>query len=387
MFNRILRGCLIAAVLTQIVNAQALYTIPDNIETRWASPENPKGEKGKAGSTNGGRKGSPSFALKAGEQRILAEASGTSGTLRRIWITINDRSPKMLRGLRLDFFWDGAKTPAISAPLGDLFGMGLGQMATFQSALFASPEGRSFNCYIPMPFKTGMKMVVTNETDTDLRAFYYDVDYTLGDRHGADVLYFHAYFRRETPTQIQRDYELLPKVEGKGRFLGINAGVIINQKRYFKSWWGEGEVKVYLDGDNLLPTLSGTGTEDYVGTGWGLGQYANQYQGCLLADGEGMRYSFYRYHVPDPVYFRRDVRVTIQQIGIILPKETGVFSSSSAPIYKAGPGLVEMDKTRLKPYELYEREDDWSSCAYFYLDRPENGLPRLVPVQRRIEGL
>src|SRR5262245_51961742 len=104
MFNRILRGCLIASVLPQIVNAQALYTIPDNIETRWASPENPKGEKGKAGSTNGGRKGSPSFALKAGEQRILAEASGTSGTLRRIWITINDRSPKMLRGLRLDFF-------------------------------------------------------------------------------------------------------------------------------------------------------------------------------------------------------------------------------------------------------------------------------------------
>jgi hypothetical protein len=243
MFIRILRGCLMASVLTQIVGAQSLYTIPDDVETRWASPENPRGEKGKAGPTNGGRKGSPAFPLKAGEQRVLAEAFGTSGTVRRIWITIDDRSPKMLRGLRLDFFWDGAKTSAVSTPLGDFFGMGLGQMATFQSALFASPEGRSFNCYVPMPFKTGMKMVVTNETDTD------------------------------------------------------------------------------------------------------------------------------------------------QQIGIILPEDVGAFSSSSAPVYKAGPGLVEMDKTRLKPYVLFEREDDWSSCAYFYLDRPENGLPRLAPAERRIEGL
>jgi Protein of unknown function (DUF2961) len=387
MFIRILCVCLIVTVLTQIVNAQSLYTIPDNVETRWASPENPKGEKGKAGQTNGGRKGSPAFPLKAGEQRVLAEVSGTSGTVRRIWITIADRSPKMLRGLRLDFYWDGAKTPAVSAPLGDFFGMGLGEMTTFQSALFASPEGRSFNCYVPMPFRTGIRLVVTNETDTDLRAFFYDVDYTLGDRHGAEVLYFHAYFRREKPTQMQRDYALLPKVMGKGRFLGINAGVIVNQKSYSKSWWGEGEVKVYLDGDNLLPTLSGTGTEDYAGTGWGLGRYANQYQGCLVADEEKMRYSFYRYHVPDPIYFRRDIRVTIQQIGFILPKDIEALSSSNVPIYKTGPGLIEIDKTRLKPFEPFEREDDWSSCAYFYLDKPENGLPRLEPVERRIEGL
>jgi Protein of unknown function (DUF2961) len=387
MFIRILCGCLIASVLAQVADAQSLFTIPDNVETRWASPENPKGEKGRAAQSNGGRKGSPSFPLKAGEQRILAEASAVSGTIRRIWVTISDRSPKMLRGLRLDFYWDGAKTPAVSAPLGDFFGMGLGQMAIFQSALFASPEGRSFNCYIPMPFRTGMKMIVTNETDTDLRDFYYDVDYTLGDKHGADVLYFHTYFHRENPTKMQQDYELLPSVDGKGRFLGVNVGVIVNQERYFKSWWGEGEVKVYLDGDNSLPTLSGTGSEDYVGTGWGLSQYANQYQGCLVADGEKMRYSFYRYHVPDPIYFRRDVRVTIQQIGITLPKEIEAFSSNNIPLYKAGPGLVEMDKKRLRPYELFEREDDWSSCAYFYLDKPENRLPRLAAVGRRTEGL
>jgi hypothetical protein len=201
--------------LAPAINAQSLFTLPEDVQTRWASPENPTGEKGKGGQANDGREGSSAFGLKAGEQRVLAEVSGTSGTIRRIWATILDRSPKMLRGLRLDFYWDGAKTPAVSAPIGDFFGQGLGHMTTFQSALFTSPEGRSFNCTVPMPFRTGMKLVVTNESDMDLQLLYYDVDYTIGDKHGADVLYFHAYFNREKPTKLQKDYVLLPKVEGK----------------------------------------------------------------------------------------------------------------------------------------------------------------------------
>src|ERR1019366_842379 len=99
----------------------------------------------------------------------------------RIWVTIDNRSPKMLRGVKFEAFWDGASTPAISSPLADFFSNGLGRMATFQSALFASPEGRSFNCYAPMPFRKGAQIVVTNETDTDLGAFYYDIDCTIGD--------------------------------------------------------------------------------------------------------------------------------------------------------------------------------------------------------------
>ena len=364
-----------------------LYTFPGNIETRWASPENPAGEKGQAGKANAGRKGSPAFPLSAGEQRVLAEISGTSGTVRRIWVTIFDRSPKMLRGLRLDFYWDGAKRPAVSAPFGDFFGMGLGETAAFQSDLFANPEGRSFVCYVPMPFKTGMKLVVTNESDSDLQLFFYDVDYTIGDQHGEDTLYFHAYFNRESPTRMQQDYELLPKIEGKGRFLGVNIGVIANQKRYGRTWWGEGEVKMYLDGDGLLPSLSGTGTEDYIGTAWMLGQYASLYQGCLLADHEQMRYCFYRYHIPDPIYFRSDIRVTIQQIGIILPEDIEAFSNAQTPIYKAGKDLIEMDRAHLQPFELFEREDDWSSCSYFYLDKPENKLRTLLSIEDRIKGL
>ena len=135
--------------------AQTLYEMPEGVESRWASGENPAGAKGQAGQANGGRKGAPTVAIKAGASRVLAAATGTSGTVRRIWMTFPDRSPRMLRSLRLDIYWDGAQTPAVSAPVGDFFGVGLGLAPAFQSALFANPEGRSFNCFIPMPFRNG----------------------------------------------------------------------------------------------------------------------------------------------------------------------------------------------------------------------------------------
>jgi hypothetical protein len=364
--------------------AQSLYEMPEGVESRWASGENPTGEKGKAGQSNAGRKGSPTVPIKAGESRVIAEAVGTSGTVRRIWMTFPDRSPRMLRSLRIDMYWDGAKTPAVSAPLGDFFGLGLGQMTVFQSALFANPEGRSFNCFIPMPFKTGMKIVVTNESAADLEELFYDVDYTLGDRHAANTLYFHAHFRRENPTRLKQDYELLPRVEGRGRYLGTNVGVIVNQKTYFNTWWGEGEVKIYLDGDREFPTMSGTGAEDYVGTAWGQGAYAHDFQGSPVADEKNMRWCFYRYHVPDPVYFHRDIRVTIQQIGYLAPHSRDPVVKAGRKLYRTGPGLVEMDTSK---DGRFEREDDYSSCTYFYLDRPENRLPPLAPVAQRVEGL
>jgi hypothetical protein len=374
----------LAVSLARSISAQPLYTIPDGVETRWASPENPGGEKGKGGTVNAGRKGRPMTPVKAGESLTLAEVRGTSGTVRRIWATIDDRSPAMLRGLKIEMFWDGAATPAVSAPWGDFFGLGLGQMVTFQSALFTSPEGRSFVCYLPMPFRTGMKIAVTNESGKDLAMLFYDVDYTLGDKHGEGVLYFHAHYRRENPTRLQQDYELLPRVPGKGRFLGVNAGVIADKKHYGSSWWGEGEVKVFLDGDGELPTLNGTGTEDYIGTGWGQGQYANLYQGCHYANHDQMRYCFYRFHIPDPVYFRKEIRVTIQQIGWAGKEQFGDIYLSGDKVYQAGPGLVEREKFSSG---LFERRDDWSSCAYFYLDRPENGLPRIDPPETRMRGL
>jgi len=399
-----------------------LFRVPNHIQTRWASAENWRGEKGAAckgedidpgiaaanrrgvvGAVNlgDGRKRSAQFLLPPGSSKILAEARGSSGMIRRIWLTLGNRSPEWLRGVRLDIHWDGAATPAVSAPLGDFFGHGLGRMATFENALFSSPEGRSFVCIAPMPFRTGMKVVLTNELPPDPGAndptklqCYFDVDYTLGDRHEADIAYFHAHWRRERPTTLGRDFEFLPRVTGRGRFLGVNVGVIPDTATYQRHWWGEGEAKFYLDGDTDHPTLCGTGTEDYIGTAWGQGKYANLYQGCPLADGEAFRYCFYRLHIPDPVYFQSDLRVTMQQIGSLSPH-------GNLDMLKAGRQLTLGDqpidhRAKLKDFEedisfggwsLFERQDDWSSCAWFYLDRPENGLPALAPVAERIVGL
>jgi hypothetical protein len=374
----------LATLTTQTAFAQALYEMQEGVEMRWASPENPKGERGRGAQSMGGRKGSPTIAIKAGASAVLAEAQNSSGMVRRLWMTIPDRSPQMLRGLRLDMYWDGAQNPAVSAPLGDFFGVGLGQMATFQSALFSNPEGRSFNSVVPMPFRTGMKIVMTNESGRDLPELFYDVNYTLGDRHPANVLYFHAHWRRENPTTLQRDYEILPRVEGRGRYLGTNIGVIVDRETYFNTWWGEGEVKIYLDGDTQFPTIAGTGTEDYIGTAWGQGQFAHLYQGSPVADEGNMRWCFYRYHVVDPIFFRRDVRVTMQQIGYLADHSRGGLVRTGRRIYRAGPGLVEKD---LREDGKFERADDWSSTAYFYLDQPQNSLPKLAAVEKRIAGL
>ncbi len=373
-----------------IYDPKSLYHLPKGVETRWASPENWDGKRGAGGKENAGRKGSPCFFLPEGEEKVLAEVTGTSGTLRRIWITISDRTPKMLRGLRLDIYWDGAESPAVSAPIGDFFGHGLGRMRPFESFLFSSPEGRSFNSFVPMPFKKGMKVVVTNESNTNLTLFYYDVDYTIGDEHKDDVPYFHAHFRRENPTTLKKDFEILPEVIGRGRYLGAHIGVIVNKKAYATTWWGEGEVKIYLDGDREYPTLCGTGTEDYIGTAFGQGRFSHIYQGCPLADDKNMQFSFYRLHIPDPVYFKKDIRVTLQQMGIWEVETKKLLIKSSPKVFRAGPGMEEVDLRELGddwPIGYYEREDDVSSCVYFYLDRPTNDLDPIDSAQKRMEGL
>jgi hypothetical protein len=377
--------CCIAETLAGRVYAQALYTAPSGIETRWTSPENPQGEKGIGGQSNGGRKGRPAISIKAGEQVTLAEVHGSSGTVRRIWATFNDRSPAMLRGLKIEMFWDDSSKPAVSAPFGDFFGMALGHMTAFQSALFASPEGKSFNCFVPMPFRTAMKIVVKNESGRDLLLFFYDIDYTLGDKHGKDDLYFHAHFRREDPTTLQKDFEILPEVIGRGRYLGASIGVKANRELYADKWWGEGEVKVYLDGDREWPTLAGTGTEDYVGDAWDLNQFSNLYQGAIYGDSAKMEYSLYRFHVPDPVYFRSRVRVTIQQIGLIAGASADdPIYATQTPVYKAGPGRVAIGKGS---FEMFERQDSWSAVAYFYLDKPTDALPELESPEERMKGM
>jgi len=365
-----------------------LYSFPKNIETRWASPENPHGARGAAAQSHQGRKGRPCLPLAAGEQVVLAHAPNICGIVHRIWLTVSDRSPAMLRSLRLDIFWDGAATPAVSAPVADFFGQGLGRCQVFESVFFSNPEGRSFNCILPMPFQKGFRILLTNESATNLDMLFYDVNYTLGD-HMEEPMYLHACWRRENPTTMLQDYVVLPKIEGRGRYLGANFGVIVDSKNYPNTWWGEGECKIFLDGDTTSPTLAGTGTEDYIGTAWGQGQYAHLHQGCHLADAANGQYAFYRYHAPDPVYFHRDIRVTFQQIGWCDGKALKHFRETGRQL--AGSGTSAGKPINMEPPEnpsnIFERADDWSSCSYFYLDRPESNLPPLAPLSTRTTGL
>ena len=378
----------------------AIYRRPSGVRTRWASFENLTGAKGAGGMANRGGKGHSTESLAPGESKLLCRADG-AGTIDRIWLSPIDRSPEMLRSLRIDMFWDDADEPAVSAPLGDFFGVGLGRTVPFECELFANPEGRSFISYVPMPFRSGARIVLTNESQRLLSHMAYDVGYTLLDALPDDALYFHAHWHREDPTTLGRDFEILPGVSGMGRYLGANIGVIANPD--YGCWWGEGEVKVYLDGDGEWPTLVGTGTEDYVGAAWAIGPFAHRFCGCTVADEEARRYCFYRYHVPDPVWFDADCRVTIQQMGgaetghvialmdrglPVMPVATDGADPKDAVGLLDGPEPVDIRDPDL-PGEFvnFLREDDWSATACFYLDRPTSGLPPLQPVEERTAGL
>ncbi len=377
----------------------ALYKKHPNVESRWVSFENPSGEKGQGGKENRGAKGHAFDSLQAGETKVLLDVAGC-GIIHRMWFTLREREPEMLRSLRLEMVWDGADTPAVSVPFGDFCCAILGRPTAFENALFANPEGRSFNCYIPMPFRTGAKISMTNDSHRPVLKLFYDVNYTLTDSHPEDVLYFHAYWRRERWTSLEKDFEVLPRVCGEGRFLGANIGVIIHPDNM--GWWGEGEVKMYMDGDMEYPTIVGTGTEDYIGTGWGQGVYQQQYQGSLIADARNGQYGFYRYHIPDPVYFHEDLRVTIQQMGGSAKKNVLELLEKGVPVKPVsvdyGTTFVKLLETSLEadlddhesPADAWTnmyRQDDWSAVAFFYLDSPENGLPEIAPVESRIEGL
>jgi len=360
-----------------------LFRKMNGVTTRWASPENFDAARGAGAKTHEGRKGSANFPLAAGEGRTLLNIEGSSGTLRRMWFTLEDRSAEVLRGLRIDIFWDGGASPAVSVPFGDFFAQSLGRTGVFECALFSNPEGRSFNAVVPMPFRSACRVELTNESTVDIASIFYDINVTLGDSHDADVLYFHAHWHRANPTTLRDDFELLPRVTGAGRFLGVNVGVIAHSD----GWWGEGEVKMYLDGDAEFPTLCGTGTEDYIGTAWGQGQYAQLYQGCPIADAENRQYSFYRLHIPDPIFFDTDIRVTMQQLGVCGPTGARENKAAGTPLYRGSQPLNFDDMIANQGCSVYERQDDWCACAYFYLDRPVNGLPPLAPVGSRIADL
>lgn len=316
--------------------------------SRSVSFENPTGAPGAGGTVAGplgvGRKGAPARMIASGETVTLMDVTGP-GTIRHVWLTTAPLAAVM-RSTVVRAYWDGQEHPSIEAPLGDLFGFAHGRIVPYQSAVHSVGIKGALNLWLPMPFTKSARIELTNESGGSIPLFF-QIDYTLGDVHAADVGRLHVLFRRENPTTLGRDFELLPRRTGKGRFLGTVIGV----RSLGPLWWGEGEMKAYLDGDTEFPTIVGTGAEDYVGLSWGMQATPFLYHGASLNDSGFV--SMYRWHVVDPIYWSRDIRITIQQIGYDgSPMDPATYLSS-----------------------LVERSDDWSCASFWYEPVPSAPLP------------
>jgi Protein of unknown function (DUF2961) len=374
-------------LIPSLASAQQLFEIPKGVETRWYSFENPTGAPGAGGKSQEGRKGAASKTVRPAETVTLADVAGP-GVVRRLWLTVPGQV-ETLRGFVVRAYWDDQDWPSVDAPLQDFFGLPFARQVPFQSALFSNPEGRSFNCVVPMPFKKRARLTITNESPREALLFY-DVDVTVGDALPADLAYFHARYRRENPTTPKRDFEVLPRVFGRGRYLGANVGVRTTVHRR-PLWFGEGELKVYVDGDLEWPTLVGTGTEDLVGSAWGLGRFDHLYEGAPLTGEKDGVWGFYRYHIPDPVYFQKAVRVALQQIA------GGTVSDLRKLPAADRPELVRTHQpfdpaTHTRPedegsWENFETPQDVCATAYWYQTLPSPRWPGLEPYADRVRDL
>lgn len=301
-----------------------------NAQTRSISPENFTGEKGKGGmATQGtgadcardlgqGWKISPSIAIQPGETFTLADIEG-QGAIQQIWMTPTGN----WRYSILRIYWDDQEQPAVECPVGDFFCMGWGKFAPLSSLAVCVNPGSAFNCYWEMPFRRRARVTMTNIADEPMR-LYYQINYTLTEVP-ADCAYFHAQFRRTNPLPYKEVYTILDGVQGRGHYAGVYMAWGVNNN----GWWGEGEIKFYIDGDKEWPTICGTGTEDYFCGSYNFEnketkqyqEFTTPYAGLnqvLRPDGvyqSQQRFGMYRWHITDPIRFQQDLRVTIQALG------------------------------------------------------------------------
>jgi hypothetical protein len=359
--------------------------IDSRLDSRSVSFENPKGARGAGGKTGTGRKGHPFRILEPGESVVLADIAGP-GTLRHFWTTVDGMSPDAARAIRLEMFYDGLQEPSICVPLFDFFGLPHGRLAEYYSALISVNNGRGLNSHIPMPFRDSVLVRVTNESHQHIWLFY-QIDYTLEPRTADEPSYLHVSFRRENPTVLRRDFVIAEGLEGPGRFLGCAVGIRVVDEG---DWYGEGEVKIYRDGDNGLPTYCGTGLEDYVGAAWGMERHYGPYSGVpinVLAPSQDAAkpprpdlVGFYRWHLPDPIMFSSELRVRIQQIGSGESFKLGqqaAYAAYKAAHMAAGPGWASGAKMRHDSlgFAIVERRDDYCATAFVYCRRPQ-AIPR-----------
>ena len=338
-------------------------------ESRQVSPENPTGEKGMgaratpnpndpnlpfsvaAQDLGRGWKVSPFLKPKAGETLTLMDVDGP-GVIGHIWIATEEKFDTHGRGCVLRFYWDREDSPSIEVPLTDFFAVGNDRFAPVNSlAVIVNPTA-ALNCYWPMPFRRHARVTFTNELTRPLSLLTYQIDFVKTEVP-EQVGYFHAQWRRDTTERSRPLHTILDGVRGAGRYVGT----FLAWAQLSDGWFGEGEVKFYLDGDRESPTICGTGTEDYFGGSYGFPEvFSTAYVGNTLKreGGNGPRkWSLYRWHIMDPVSFRRDVRVDIQALG-------------------------------WWPNQRYQPlADDVASVAYWYQAEPHAPFPPFPPLAQR----
>lgn len=331
-----------------------------NVESRSVSPENVNGAKGKGGMATAkntlhegsancarelgqGWKVSPCTNLEAGEVRTIMDVEGP-GVIRHIWLTLDK---KHYRNVIIRFYWDGEKNPSVESPIGDLFCCSWNERQDILAIpINVNPSG-GMNMYFPMPFRESVKITVENDAVEEVQGFYYTMNYTLEDVP-KNALYFHAQWRRTNPVPYMEDYLMIDGIKGKGHYVGT----FMSWQQNNNGWWGEGEIKMFIDGDKKYPTICGTGTEDYFGGAWGFRRtYSAPYLGYQIVSGEqdqpGCRMTLYRFHALDPVYFKKDLKVTMQALG-----------------WRSGGRYLPL-------------QDDIASVVYWYQTLPHKPFPKL----------
>lgn len=292
--------------------------------------------------------------IQPGETLVLADIEGP-GQIAHIWFTIMQNEFMYGKKLILRMYWDGSEHPSVECPINDFFCQGHGMDVEVDSfPLRVTSNGRARNCYWPMPFKKSAKITVTNYGETPTGAFYYYIDWQKHEILPEDTLYFHAQYRQEFPNS-EDDYLILD-AEGKGHFVGCNLSV--RQRR--AGWWGEGDDRFYIDGEEV-PSLKGTGSEDYFCDAWGIRKMDGLFYGCTISEGfnELNKHTCYRFHIQDPVPFTKSLKMTIEH-----------------------KGSFTRDDGTVTGYDV--RYDDYSSVAYWYQTLPHKPFPPLPSVEEML---